>query len=209
MSRVERRSLGLQAGAAGLVRHALLHGLGDAGGIGQVVEFELVVGHDGVEAGDALDGGLEVEEAVLLDRGRQRAMQMGLHYFGALTPQEAYTVWVAGSGARLIDVRTRAEWDWVGRIPGSVEIEWNAYPGGQRNSGFLDELARSATEADAPLLFICRSGGRSDHAARLATAMGYTRCINVLEGFEGDKDSSGHRGTVGGWRKAGLPWVQG
>jgi rhodanese-related sulfurtransferase len=56
---------------------------------------------------------------------------------------------------------------------------------------------------------LCRSGHRSDSAARAATAAGYTRAFNVLEGFEGNKDAEGHRGSLGGWRKAGLPWVQG
>ena len=28
------------------------------------------------------------------------------------------------------------------------------------------------------------------------------------KGFEGDKDGTGHRGTLGGWKAAGLPWVQ-
>jgi rhodanese-related sulfurtransferase len=87
-------------------------------------------------------------------------------------------------------------------------VEWNTYPGGQRNPLFLEELADAVDDRDTPLLFLCRSGGRSDSAARAATAAGYARCFNVLEGFEGDKDSAGHRGTVGGWRRAGLPWVQ-
>jgi rhodanese-related sulfurtransferase len=58
-------------------------------------------------------------------------------------------------------------------------------------------------------MFLCRSGVRSDAAARVAAAAGYAKAFNVVEGFEGDKDADGHRGTLGGWRKAGLPWVQG
>ena len=64
-------------------------------------------------------------------------------------------------------------------------------------------------DPDAPVLFLCRSGRPLGRAARAATAAGYTRAFNILEGFEGDKDAAGHRGTLGGWRKAGLPWVQG
>ena len=57
-------------------------------------------------------------------------------------------------------------------------------------------------------MFMCRSGARSHAAAAAAKQLGYTEAYNVLEGFEGDKDPLGHRNTVGGWRKAGLPWVQ-
>lgn len=111
--------------------------------------------------------------------------------------------------AKLIDVRTRPEWDYVGRVPGSILIEWNTYPDGARNPGFLDELRRVVSDPKTPVLFFCRSGQRSDGAARAAKAAGYTTAFNVLEGFEGDKDAAGHRSTLGGWRKAGLPWFQG
>jgi rhodanese-related sulfurtransferase len=73
----------------------------------------------------------------------------------------------------------------------------------------LDELRAAASDTQAPLVFLCRSGQRSDAAARAAAAAGYTMAFNLLEGFEGPKDPDGHRGTLGGWRKAGLPWVQG
>jgi rhodanese-related sulfurtransferase len=105
-------------------------------------------------------------------------------------------------------VRTRAEWDWVGRIPGAIEIELLGYPGNRPNENFVEELERSVPMGgNDPVLFICRSGGRSHNAAMLADQAGYT-AYNVLEGFEGDKDPSGHRSTKGGWRAAGLPWVQ-
>lgn len=145
----------------------------------------------------------------VLAAARRRAVDASLPYFGAVTPTEAQTLLEADAAARLIDVRTRAEWDYVGRIPGSVLIEWNTYPEGSRNPRFLDDLRRAAGDTGAPVLFLCRSGQRSDSAARAATAAGYARACNVLEGFEGDKDVSGRRGTLGGWRKAGLPWVQG
>jgi len=145
----------------------------------------------------------------LLEIARRRASELGLPYFGAVTPTEAKALLDSLAGARLIDVRTRAEWDYVGRVPGSTLIEWNTYPAGTRNESFLEELERKLPDKDAPALFLCRSGQRSDSAARLAAQAGYGKAFNVLEGFEGDKDSEGHRGTVGGWRKAGLPWVQG
>ena len=143
----------------------------------------------------------------VLKTAAARGRQMGLPYGGALTPAEAHEVWRNASGAKLVDVRTRAEWDYVGRIPGAVEIEIVTYPGGRPNPGFMAELESKVDKA-APVLFICRSGGRSHNAAMLAAQAGYT-AYNVLEGFEGDRDAGGHRNTVGGWRVAGLPWSQG
>ena len=143
----------------------------------------------------------------ILNAARARARQMGLPYSGALTPAEAHEVWRNAPGAKLVDVRTRAEWDYVGRIPGAVEIEILTYPGNRPNAAFVSEL-QSKVEKAAPVLFICRSGGRSHNAAMLAQQAGYTMAYNVLEGFEGDRDAHGHRNTVGGWRAAGLPWTQ-
>ncbi|HSN38649.1 MAG TPA: rhodanese-like domain-containing protein [Burkholderiales bacterium] len=143
----------------------------------------------------------------ILKSAHERARQMGLPYEGALTPSEAFQLWKEMPGTCLVDVRTRAEWDWVGRIPRAVEIELLAYPGNQPNPAFLSELGRKV-DKKAPVMFICRSGARSHNAAMLATQSGYAVCYNVLEGFEGDKDAAGHRNTRGGWRAAGLPWVQ-
>lgn len=145
----------------------------------------------------------------ILAAAQQRAVAGALPYFGAVTPSEAHALLQALPNAKLIDVRTRPEWDYVGRVPGSILIEWNTYPDGARNPGFLDELRRVVGDPQTPVLFFCRSGQRSDGAARAAKAAGYTKAFNVLEGFEGDKDAAGHRSTLGGWRKAGLPWVQG
>ena len=143
----------------------------------------------------------------VLKTARERAQQLGLDYSGALTPQEAHEIWRNAPGAKLVDVRTRAEWDYVGRIPGAVEIELLTYPGNRPNPGFVSELERQV-DKKAPVLFICRSGGRSHNAAMLARQAGYATCYNVLEGFEGDRDAGGHRNSVGGWRHAGLPWTQ-
>jgi rhodanese-related sulfurtransferase len=143
----------------------------------------------------------------ILGLAASRAEQMQLSYAGALTPQEASEVLQLASGARVVDVRTRAELDWVGRIPGSIEIEWNTYPGGVPNPEFLAQLQKQADPAGV-LLFICRSGARSHNAAMAAAGAGFAHCYNIMEGFEGDKDSGGHRGKLGGWRHAGLPWVQ-
>jgi rhodanese-related sulfurtransferase len=141
----------------------------------------------------------------LLNLAQARARELGLPYAGALTPKEASEVWQLAPGARLVDVRTRAEWDWVGRIPGAVEIEWNSYPGSQPNTDFLAQLKRQV-DGESLVMFLCRSGVRSHKAASLASEAGYNECYNVLEGFEGDIDANGQRGKLGGWRLAGLPW---
>ncbi len=137
---------------------------------------------------------------------RERGARLKLPYAGALLPREAHTL--MQGGARLVDVRTQAELYWVGRVPGALPVEWNGYPGGQRNPLFLQHLAE-LVERDEAVMFLCRSGGRSHNAAILATQAGFRECYNVLEGFEGDKDPEHHRNSVGGWRVAGLPWIQG
>lgn len=144
----------------------------------------------------------------ILHAAQQRAATLDLPYAGAVSPQEAFTLWQNDQNCFLVDVRTQAEWDWVGYVPDSVRIEWNRYPGGVRNPDFIAEL-ESQLPLDARILFLCRSGVRSDGAARAATEAGFAHCYNILEGFEGDKDANGHRNKVGGWRHAGLPWHQG
>lgn len=146
----------------------------------------------------------------ILATARNRGQDKQMPYAGAVTPQEAFTLLQQNSGVKLVDVRTNAERDWVGRvsIPESqhAAIEWSVYPGGSPNPRFLEQLAQ-AVGKDEVLLFLCRSGVRSRHAAKLATENGYSNCFDILEGFEGDKDAQGHRKTVGGWCKAGLPWI--
>ena len=143
----------------------------------------------------------------LLADASETARRLGLPFDGAMPPREAFDLWKSAQGATLVDVRTVPEWNYVGRIPGAVEIEWNHFPSG-RNPKFAEELQTAVPDKEAPLLFICRSGVRSAAAAQLAQGLGYKHAINVLEGFEGDLDPDGHRNTVGGWRKAGLPWKQ-
>ena len=141
----------------------------------------------------------------ILTLAQERARQLGLPYGGALTPREAYELLQSAPGAKLVDVRTHAEWDWVGRIPGAVEIEWMQYPGNQPNPHFAAQLVHQV-DKEALVMFICRSGVRSSKATALASQNGYTECYDVLEGGEGDKDANGQRGNIGGWRRAGLPW---
>ncbi|MBK6632613.1 MAG: rhodanese-like domain-containing protein [Betaproteobacteria bacterium] len=144
----------------------------------------------------------------ILALAQKRAKELGLPYEGALTPGEAHAILQFAPGARLVDVRTRPELDFVGRIPGAIEIEWQFYPGYALNAHFMVEL-KQQVDRESLVMFICRSGHRSHRAAALATEAGYPDCYNVLEGFEGDKDARGQRGKVGGWRAAGLPWQQG
>jgi rhodanese-related sulfurtransferase len=145
----------------------------------------------------------------LLDAAAARRDAGQLPYFGALTPQETAALLAADPRARLVDVRTRAELDWVGTpdvAPDQfVHVEWNQYPGGVRNPSFLDVL-EAAVPRDAPVLFLCRSAARSKHAAMAAAQAGYKLAMDVLEGFEGAKDTEGHRKTVEGWCFRGLPW---
>lgn len=127
-----------------------------------------------------------------------------LPYAGALTPYQAHYLVEAGY-AVMVDVRTTAELALVGRVPQAVHVEWAFYPAMQANPHFAAELSL-ATELSKPLVFMCRTGGRSHHAAVAAAAMGYT-AYNMLEGFEGESNEHGQRTMINGWKKAGLPWT--
>ncbi len=143
---------------------------------------------------------------VILDRAAQRKRDVGLPYAGAVTPAEAARLMEAGV-ATLIDVRTRFEHEYVGRVPDAPLVEWRALGAPQPNPDFVEQLDALPDKREH-VMFLCRSGVRSHAAAIAATEAGYEHAYNILEGFEGDLDETGHRGTRGGWRKAGLPWVQ-
>lgn len=137
-------------------------------------------------------------------------------YAGDLTASQAWELLSSDPSARLVDVRTAPEWAFVGRpdlqpIGKAVLLQsWQHYPQMGVDSDFATKLTQELGETPqtAPLLFLCRSGARSKAAAMAMTAAGYTRCYNIAGGFEGDRDDAGHRGTTGGWKVAGLPWVQ-
>jgi len=143
----------------------------------------------------------------ILQAAQQRAKDKNLPYQGALYPDEAQELLQSAPGAKLVDVRSRAELDWVGRVPGAVEIEWATYPGMKANPNFIAAMEQQV-DKESLVLFICRSGQRSHAAASAATGAGFHDSYNVLEGFEGDTDSALHRNTTNGWRAAGLPWLQ-
>jgi rhodanese-related sulfurtransferase len=135
-------------------------------------------------------------------------------YAGDVTPAAAWKILSEDKVAVLIDVRTRAEWNYVG-LPDLEKlakkpalIEWQAFPSMQPNPEFVAALSAVLPDKEAPLLFICRSGARSAAAAKAMTAAGYSTCLNVAYGFEGPLDGSAKRGTTGGWKAAGLPWRQ-
>ncbi|MHA1599114.1 MAG: rhodanese-like domain-containing protein [Alphaproteobacteria bacterium] len=138
-----------------------------------------------------------------------------LGYAGDITPTETWERLVADVGARLLDVRTPAEWAYVG-LPDLTElgkqpllVPWMLFPAMQVNTDFVRQVSDLGVEKQADLLIICRSGQRSAAAAMTLTEAGFKVCYNVSSGFEGDKDASGHRGTVNGWKFDALPWIQG
>ena len=141
-----------------------------------------------------------------------------MHAVGELSPVETWALLERDPRAQLVDVRTTAEWTFVG-VPDLstlgrqvVMIEWSQYPSMARNGEFETQLASQLTAqgagADTPIVFICRSGARSLSAAKAMAAKGYSRCFNLVGGFEGDLDGERHRGQKNGWRHERLPWVQ-
>jgi rhodanese-related sulfurtransferase len=137
-----------------------------------------------------------------------------MSYAGDLKPTEAWKLLAEDPRAQLVDVRTRPEWAFVG-VPDLTSIgrnplfrSWQVFPAMEVDPDFAPALASQLPDRDAPILLICRSGGRSRAAAAALTSAGYRRCYNVAEGFEGNPDSERHRGRTGGWKAAGLPWVQ-
>ena len=127
-------------------------------------------------------------------------------YAGDVSPLFAWQWWNAGT-AVLVDVRTDAEREWVGFVPGAVPVAWKQWPGMALNAAF-DDGVKAAVPSGSRALFLCRSGVRSIAAAKRATELGI-EAYNILEGFEGDPNEQAHRGTRGGWRFRGLPWRQG
>jgi rhodanese-related sulfurtransferase len=139
-------------------------------------------------------------------------------YAGDVSASEAYSILQKDNSSVLVDVRTKAEWNYVG-VPDlsgigkqPVLVEWQDFPSMNVNPNFTatlqKALAGSGVASDAPLFFLCRSGARSRAAAIALTEAGCTRCFNVADGFEGSLDDKRHRGAIGGWKAQGLPWSQ-
>jgi len=126
-------------------------------------------------------------------------------YAGDIAPALAWQ-WLQSGKAVLVDVRTDAEREWVGFVPGAVPVAWKQWPGMALNTGF-DEALKAAVPAGRSVVLLCRSGVRSIAAARRAAELGL-EAYNILEGFEGDADELAQRGHRCGWRMRGLPWMQ-
>ncbi len=132
-------------------------------------------------------------------------------YKGDLTPVETMERLGTVENSVLLDVRTMPEWNYVGvpAVERLLTVEWQTFPTGAVNPKFVAQVEQAGVPKDAEIYAICRSGVRSIAAAQALTAAGFVSAYNVLEGFEGDKDASGHRGMVGGWKFHQLPWHQG
>jgi rhodanese-related sulfurtransferase len=139
-------------------------------------------------------------------------------YAGDLGIGEAWDLLAHDPKVQLVDVRTVAEWNFVGVPDLSAQerrvhcIEWQSYPTMQPNPNFAADAAEALQAAGAgpqtPILFLCRSGARSRAAAMAMTRAGFAKAFNLAGGFEGDLDGEGHRGLTNGWKAAGLPWRQ-
>ena len=140
----------------------------------------------------------------ILNAAAQRAAAKSLPYAGELTPQEAFEAMQQDPATVLVDVRSKAELDLVGRIAAAKHIEWAFYPGMVANAEFAAQL-QAAVGADKTIVFMCRTGGRSHNAAVVASQLGY-KAYNMLEGFEGDSNAEKQRTLINGWKHAGLPW---
>jgi len=145
----------------------------------------------------------------LLDTAHHRSQVNVWPFAGALLPHEAYELLQIAPGTRLIDVRSHAELELNGVIPGPLHVEWQSWPGWVLNPHFLTQLAQ-ATDPESLLFFICRSGERSHRAAAACADAGRGSCYNVLEGIEGELNkATGHRNELNGWKHRSLPWTQG
>ena len=138
---------------------------------------------------------------------------MAGRFVGDVSCGEAWRALAGAENAVLVDVRTRAEWTYVGLPDLSslkrpvIAVEWQSFPDGERNPDFVGELIARGVGTEQPVYLLCRSGVRSRAAAEALAARGYTT-YNVTDGFEGPSDAAGHRGGSGGWKAAGLPWKQ-
>ena len=141
-----------------------------------------------------------------------------MSYAGNIHAPEAWDLLKSNADAQLVDVRTAAEWTFVG-VPDLsligrkvILVEWQTFPAMGRNPQFetavAEQLKAVGASKDTPVAFLCRSGGRSQAAATAMAAVGFSKCFNVAGGFEGDLYPLRHRGEANGWKSSGLPWVQ-
>ena len=131
-----------------------------------------------------------------------------------VAPTQVWQALGTDSQAQLVDVRTDAEWTYVG-LPDLTEtgkqpllIPWQKFPSGELNAGFTDQMKQAGLTPSHKIYFLCRSGVRSLAAAQAAQAAGFPHAYNITDGFEGPPDEDGHRGTIAGWKADALPWRQ-
>jgi rhodanese-related sulfurtransferase len=146
------------------------------------------------------------------------SFQSAIGYAGDVLASDAYLLLAGDVASTLIDVRTHAERSYVGAAnlealrKSPLFLEWQSYPSMQVDGRFVERLSgmleHSRVNRGAALLFLCRSGARSRHAAIAMTSAGWSPCFNISDGFEGPLDSAHHRGVVGGWKASDLPWTQ-
>ncbi len=142
----------------------------------------------------------------ILIEAKQRAVVNNLPYAGVLTPEEAYQLLQNDANTQLVDVRSRAELELVGRVPQATAIEWAFYPGMVANPDFAAQL-NAQIDKEAVVIFMCRTGGRSHNAAVIAQQLGFNQAYNMIEGFEGEANAAKQRTLINGWKHAGLPWT--
>jgi rhodanese-related sulfurtransferase len=138
-----------------------------------------------------------------------------LEYAGDISAAEAWEHLKTDPAAQLLDVRTTAEWNFVG-LPDLSQlgrrvhcVEWQGFPSGAQNPGFVAQASQALGDPKARVLLLCRSGARSRAAAIALTKAGFSQAYNIAGGFEGDTDPNGHRSNVNGWKASRLPWRQG
>ncbi len=142
----------------------------------------------------------------VLNQAHQRAAENNIPYAGLVTPQEANALVEHVHETVLVDVRSRAELELVGRVPFATHIEWALYPGMVANPDFAQQL-QAQIDKNRTVIFMCRTGGRSHNAALLAQQLGYAKAFNMTEGFEGEANQLKQRTLINGWKHAGLPWT--
>lgn len=167
--------------------------------------FDSTSAESGVTAADS-HSSASSSSADILARARELAQREHLNFAGGVPPTEAWAL-VQATSAVLVDVRTAEERKFVGQVPETLHVAWATGTALNRNPRFVKEL-EAKVKKDAVVLFLCRSGKRSALAAEAAAKAGFSNAFNVLEGFEGEINERQQRGDLGGWRHAGLPWVQ-
>ncbi len=143
-----------------------------------------------------------------------KRLSPGHVHSGEVTPDEAWELLQVESRATMVDVRTEPEWMFVGlpdlsKVGRNVlRISWQIFPEMIVDKSFVDRVKANNCDLNDFIMFICRSGARSQAAAEACAEAGFKNTFNVIDGFEGDQDDKGHRGTLSGWKFSGLPWVQ-